>query len=145
MKLVHPDAMDVLLKYGKDYSPVYWRTPPPEPKPRSCFLNAWILSNSNNYSYVYVEGIAMGPVVPPMLHAWNTMRLRSTRAVDWTHYPITRWSRYLGIPLTKEEYAKLSRSSPLKGGIQLLFHKDHFTEKVRDTLIEILENRTRRR
>lgn len=56
---------------------------------------------------VYVEGLTVGFMAIPMLHAWNSYGLIDTRAVDWTMYVGCEWNRYIGIPFTEEEYAEL--------------------------------------
>jgi hypothetical protein len=53
---------------------------------------------------VYVEGVVIGVLAQPMLHAWNAAGLSSTTARDWTQYLGSQWSRYIGIPVTQKEY-----------------------------------------
>lgn len=154
---IHPDAFEILHKYGKDYRPRRWAKPPPfgEPKRAACFLNATILAHVDR-SYCekqklrrppmeYVEGVAMGVYVRPMLHAWNGIGLHSREAIDWTHYAACRWTRYIGIPFTHEEHAELRALTPLGRSVHLMMHKKYFTPAARDRMIEILEARKQKR
>jgi hypothetical protein len=89
----------------------------------------------------YVEGIAVGVYVRPMLHAWNSVGLNSRCAIDWTHFAACPWSRYLGIALTEEENAELRSLTMLGKSVHLIMHRDYFTPEAKKRLIEILENR----
>jgi hypothetical protein len=148
---IHPAALDLLLRYGRDYVPYEWSTFPPEPQPRQCFGNTWILAHLATEDPVawsidplprlYVEGIAYASVGRPMLHAWNTHSVDSHVAIDWTNYCLSRWSRYLGIPLSLQETLELclmKRTRPdLIGSI---LHKEYLTDRMLDRLISILES-----
>lgn len=147
---VHPAALTLLLEYGVDYSPYEWESMPFEPKPNHCFSNAWVLAHiaaegSQTWQTIpspnlYVEGLAYGSVVRPMLHAWNTEGFDSHVAIDWTHYSVCPWSRYLGISLTLDEYWSICRLKYLDMGCSIL-HKEHLTDQMLDRLVSILETR----
>jgi hypothetical protein len=147
---IHPAALELFLKYGVDYAPYEWTTVPYDPKPSRCFENAWVLAriamgNNRTWSAIpipilYVEGLAYGSVVRPMLHAWNTQAFDSCTAIDWTHYSVCQWSRYLGIPLTLDEYFSVCRLKNLDVGCSI-FHKDHLTDQMINRLVTILEVR----
>ncbi|HUX35988.1 MAG TPA: hypothetical protein VMV71_03070 [Candidatus Paceibacterota bacterium] len=151
MNDIHPEAFEVITKYGKDYTPLIWDRALPEPDDGCCFGNAWQLADSirkkpgqerdAHEPSVYVEGIAFGSVVRPMLHAWNAHSLNGEIAIDWTHYTVCRWSRYLGIPITLEEHAELRHLTPLGKNVNLLFHKKYFTPQAKIRLVSILEER----
>ncbi len=144
LKQIPTDAFDLLVRYGTDYSPQQFTAAPPEPLENRCFENSWLLSRprkraDNGSPLVYVEGIVVGSIVRPMLHAWNARGLQEPIAIDWTHYPVCRWSRYIGIPLSYPEYSRLCRRPDGKFGP--LFHKDHFCDRVRTELVTILDAR----
>jgi hypothetical protein len=142
---IHPHALELLLEYGHDYKPSIWRTRPPDdlqPKPGRCFRNTYLLMCAQNLRQerlweagstisrppsVYVEGLVVGAIVPPMLHAWNARGLNGVRAVDWSHYAACHWSRYLGIPFTAEEQKQLSMAAGLYPKFLPFFHKKHFS------------------
>ncbi|KKW43934.1 MAG: hypothetical protein UY97_C0001G0040 [Parcubacteria group bacterium GW2011_GWB1_57_6] len=147
---VHPAGLRLLLEYGVDYVPYEWTTVPFEPRPRHCFENAWLLAhlameNDRVWAAIpppilYVEGLAYGSIVRPMLHAWNTQGFGSRTAVDWTHYSVCPWSRYLGIPFTLDEYWSICRLRNLEEGCAI-FHKDHLTERMIDRIASIIDAR----
>jgi len=157
LQKVHHRAFGLIARYGVDYIPRVRRGRPPygEPRPRACFLNARLLlemvsreqGRAREGSWkkkippmVYVEGITQGPLVWPMLHAWNTFGLDGTIAFDWTFYSGARWTRYIGVPFTKEEY---DRACAACGGdlkAVSLFDKRHFL-RVEGYLNEVLEKR----
>lgn len=148
---IHPEAMEIILKYGKDYAPYIWQKTLPEPKRGWCFDNAWILVETDKNRrkrekrkepLVYVEGIAFGLRVKPMLHAWNALGLDGEIAYDWSIYAISHWTRYLGIPFTAEEHKKLHSLTPLGKKVHLIFHKKYFNAQAKARLISILEKRS---
>jgi hypothetical protein len=121
---VHPDSFAFLLRYGTEFTErSRWEKPPSwgEPARKRCFGNSALLMRSHaNYlakhpgvarvrehAFVYVEGIAYGPVVNPMAHAWNATGLRSNKAIDWTFYAVNNRTTYLGLKLTSDEYEEL--------------------------------------
>ena len=91
----------------------------------------------------YVEGIAFGPVLKPMLHCWNGKGF-SKVGVDWSFYATTMWNRYFGVPFTPEEYKRLMyKVDPKNPKVMPLFRKDCF-ELIEDELKEVLRRpRTR--
>ncbi len=115
---IHPRAFDLLAKYGQDYHPHVWKRPLDSSLDRKCYINSWAMVE-NDYRHrnrhtskvvepiVYVEGVAFGVRVYPMLHGWNARNLASRRAYDTTHHAVCRWTRYLGIPFTRDEYRKI--------------------------------------
>lgn len=154
---IHYRAFDLIAEHGLDYRPYIWRSRPPwgEPTPTACFYNAYWLAEVNRYQreqlkqegkirerplMVYVEGIALGVLVMPMLHAWNAWGLEGTIAYDWTFYSGTKWTRYLGIPLTLEEYKKATGLCRVRPKIHLLMKKKHFP-KVESYLEDLLAAR----
>jgi hypothetical protein len=101
-----PRAFKFLSKYGTDYRPYRWPKWPDfgfgDPEYGMCFSNSWKLMAVYNGAYaspsvethprakkggraLYVEGLCMGAVSLPMLHAWNAIGLKSRIAFDWTH------------------------------------------------------------
>jgi hypothetical protein len=148
---IHPDVFEFLFTYGRDYTPQVWGTPPKgDPMKGACFINARVLTKidvagvngatDQNEPIVYVEGVAFGSVVRPMLHAWNTHGLQGAAAVDWTHYPVCEWSRYFGIPFTASEVEDICRMRQ-PGWVGPLFHRSSFTTRMRDRMTEILQER----
>jgi len=152
---VHPRALRLIADHGIDYRPFSWRKFRPEtkevqPRSRGCFLNAHYMmrisreARAPRWQWVYVEGIALGPLVFPMLHAWNAVGVGGSVARDWTFYSGTRWTRYLGIPLTAEEHEKCRHlAHPRKPMFHLLLDKPHFP-KVESYLKELLAERAER-
>ena len=151
---IHPRAWSILLAYGKDYRPYCWRGISPhldaiQPEAGKCCDNTLKLlamckdSNGSRNIATYVEGVAMGPLVRPMLHAWNGKGF-SREAVDWTFYGSTRWTRYFGIPFTLNEYRRLvTAASPRHQYVRLIFRKDCF-DQVEEELHKVLKRpRTR--
>lgn len=146
LRSFHPDAFKLLAEYGQDFKPQGWVKPPPMGEPRStgCFVNSWqfmqahnkwreqqpLKARRNTKKMVYVEGIAYGAAVSPMLHAWNALGLRDKWCIDWSHYAACNWTRYFGIPLTSEEYHKaLDLVHPRKQYILLLLKRPHFPRR----------------
>ena len=148
---VHPDAFDILVEYGQDYTPLAFRKPPVwgEPEVGKCYRNAWELTLGlnmhldkhprvkNRARYVYVEGIAMGPVVYPMAHAWVARGYGGMEALDWTLYATTKWVRYLGIPFMENEFIELANLTN-RGNV---FEKRYFKARAKKRLVEMLEAR----
>lgn len=150
---VHPRAWDVILKYGRDYTPVsLWKRgiqhDEHQPKSRSCFLNTYeqmkfAHETQSTSKITYVEGFALGPSVDPMLHAWNGVGF-SKRALDWTFYATAHWNCYFGVPFTLAEYNKIIASvNPDRPMIKMLFRKDKF-EGVEDCIHEVLQKSRKR-
>ena len=148
-KRIHPLAFRLLEKFGTIYRPKLWNRPPSfgEPVLKSCSLNSSRLMLSHNSveginsPLVYVEGITLGVLLPPILHAWNAKGLNSEEAIDWTFYTASRWNVYLGIALTEEEYMTLQQIlRPRKPVSILLLHKKSFP-KIENELVKILNSR----
>ncbi|OGC85157.1 hypothetical protein A3F55_01915 [Candidatus Adlerbacteria bacterium RIFCSPHIGHO2_12_FULL_53_18] len=146
---IHPHAFAFLVRYGKNYAPIIMGAPPSwgEPGWATCYYNSLLLMTAVNKKrrrrpLVYVEGIVMGALAHPMLHAWNAYSLEGRQALDWTHYFGSRWSRYLGIPFTEGEYERLRKDiAPKKKDLVLsLYSKKNFP-KVEEMLLNILETR----
>lgn len=148
---IHPRAWDILLKYGKHYTPQSWGRSKPwdwesQPVPHACFLNSFILLFKTRRAQpksraTYVEGFCTGPLVEPMLHAWNGVGFAG-RAVDWTFYAHTMFNRYFGVPFTLEEYMFIN-DNDAHFTIRMMFRRDNF-EKVESRLLEVLQKpRTR--
>ena len=158
LKYVHDiprEALEFLSAYGQDYEPFYWHSPPGmEPKFAQCFKNAAFLLHSSNKSATedervpqlsYVEGIVSGCIVNPMLHAWNTKELESTKAFDWSHYAVSQWSRYFGFPLSYQDYQRVSRHLYARNdGTFPMFHKNFFP-KTQKILLQIAEEREKQK
>jgi hypothetical protein len=148
---VHPDAFDILAKYGTDYTPRLFKKPAPfgEPAVGECYMNSLKLMVRCNRildrhprikkrtRFVYVEGIAVGPIVNPMAHGWCARGLNGRKAIDWTLYATSKWTRYLGIPFTLDELTELAKLT----GRGNIFEKRCLNRKAKKRLIEILEAR----
>lgn len=154
LEQIHPDVFRLLARHGTFYKPVRLDSPPKtEPEPGKCFHNARKLVFSRDKHtrkrkgqrmlrpLLYVEGVAFGPIAAPMHHAWNTTRIESRKAIDWTFYATSPWVRYLGIPLTAEEYRELRTVSPPRRKNFPIFQKGAFNLKVRVKLLEIISRR----
>jgi hypothetical protein len=91
-----------------------------------------------------VEGVAVGSLVRPMIHAWATPTEASPDfglAIDWTFFSSSQWNKYFGIPFTHDEYRRLTKfAHPDINCSFLLLTKDNFP-LVKSCLIEILSNR----
>jgi len=99
--------------------------PDAQPTFGACYGNAWALMR--NTDVAYVEGIAVGALVRPMLHAWNCATLDSCRAVDWSHYAGSHWTRYIGVAFTRSEYDELLAATSHGGATIIgLFHVRYF-------------------
>lgn len=121
---VHPDSFAFLLRHGTEFTEKNrWEKPPTwgEPARKRCFGNSAILmraharflavhpyvGRASEELFVYVEGIAFGPTIEPMAHAWNATGLKSKKAVDWTFYAYNNRATYFGLMLTNDEYEEL--------------------------------------
>lgn len=154
---ISPDAFDLLVKYGVEYTSKAWREAPGfgEPIPGRCHANSWELMDMINQEIqdqkleppeteraTYVEGITFGPHTNPMLHAWNAKGLTRKNAIDWTFYSVCQWLHYYGIPLTQSERETAQRlvcpNHPKT--ITLLLEKRRFP-KIKSFLIDVLEKR----
>jgi hypothetical protein len=153
---VHPRAWEIILKHGKDYRPISWRRSTPQnlddnlqPIAGVCYRNAIkfiynVRALDPKTRAVYVEGFAMGPLVYPMLHAWNGKGFSGT-AADFSFYAVTMLTRYFGIPFTLEEYKHIVGVPPDSDEIttSLLFHRKKF-ERFEEQILEVLKKpRTR--
>lgn len=165
LKNVHPRTWRYLELYGIEYKPCTWPSPPPmgEPLRKQCFLNAMVLTYKHNNVAApkgrrprtkthrargrqrlhNVQGIAVGPLVWPMLHGWNAWGSGKGIAIDWTFYAVNKWTRYVGIPLTYEETIEISRLKGHKTHLISIFSKDSFTLDVRLKLTQIMLRRKR--
>lgn len=160
----HPRAFIFLADHGTDYRPFAWKKMPEfglgDPLTGECFGNSWRLmaaynkSRSNaaakNYPKwlargraVYVEGICAGSAASPMLHAWNAFESTSKIAFDWTHAAASRWSRYLGFPVSEFEYEAISQL--VHGDIKkfVSIFDDSMFEIVEPLLLSIVEKRSK--
>lgn len=156
---IHPRAWPLLLQYGKDYRPriELWKKHQPQtwtrqPVQSACHNNAYTMMHlmrdgklKGQDKTTYVEGVAISPIVNPILHAWNGYGF-SRRGFDWTLYTRTNWIRYFGIPFTFEEYLEIRKGlEPERAQkIRLIFKRDDF-ERLEDKLLEVLERRPRTR
>lgn len=167
---LHPDTFTFLLRWGTIYKRGRaWLAPPRlEPERGQCRTNAWRRMCAENYLarkkknlslalkrqlYAYVEGIAYGPLVYPMGHAWNAWGVHDRKTDDWTFYAINNRVFYLGIPLTHKEYEELSltlwpyqrgqRRREIPRAFNLFGRKTFGKIKVRVKLVEILRRRKR--
>ncbi|MDB5194951.1 MAG: hypothetical protein JWO84_135 [Parcubacteria group bacterium] len=133
---IHPAALDLLVEFGVDYYPRPWKKSKPQewklqPTNGGCAADAQLMLRIHNKGsskpLMYIEGLAVGPDVPPMLHAWNTRGLLSRKAYDWNHYSSAQWSRYLGIAFRAEELEHLQRLiDPNPRTCPLLFANTHY-------------------
>lgn len=148
---VHPRAWDIILQHGKHYTPRSWRDSKPwewkrQPLSRSCFFNAlemiYIVREQEPKSRAtYVEGFCMGPLVHPMLHAWNGVGFAGI-CCDWSFYASSMFTRYFGVPFTFEEYQHINQNGK-DFSARLMFRRDQF-EKVEERVLEVLQKpRTR--
>lgn len=162
---VHPNAWRYLEMYGVEYKPFAWPERPPmgEPQRKKCFRNAMILSYVHNdigqekgriprtkmgrargrHVLYNVQGIALGPLVNPMLHGWNAWGKGRTVAIDWTFYSVNKWTRYIGIPLTYGETLEISRIKGHDVRLISIFDKTSFDLKVRVALTCVMHRRKR--
>jgi len=133
-----PEAMRFIVEHGREFTPIVPRTrPDEEPETGECFRNAWFLAVRKPDEVCYVEGLAMGPLAYPMLHAWNTFGPNDHRAIDWTFYATTEWTRYFGIALTVHEYQQLCQALGESEEFKI-FYKRNFGIKTRFHLRRIL-------
>lgn len=142
MNTIHPAAFKLLATYGVYYMPFTLTKALPEPERNRCFANSRVLALTNAH-LCYVEGIVIGVLVCPMLHAWNAGGRNGTIAVDWTQYSICRWSRYLGIPLTLDEHSRVRRAARIGTRSAPIFNRKFFTPRVERVLLSILKKRRR--
>ncbi|MES2994726.1 MAG: hypothetical protein V4681_01675 [Patescibacteria group bacterium] len=151
MTQFHPDAFPLLLKHGVDYEPYvfddYMYREKIQPWAGKCFANSWFIVDNHarmkgpeDRSLTYVEGFLMGVLALPMLHAWNGLDGERPVAWDWSHYATTGWSRYFGIPFTKEEYDFIMQTAYGEPMIHSLFDRKNF-ERHRAPLLEVLSRR----
>lgn len=154
---MHPDSFRFLQRWGTEYKSHKWHKPPAwgEPKPKGCYRNARVLMRSSAKSHkkrpnsshskvkiAYVEGVACGPLVDPMQHAWNAIGVEGKKAFDWTFYAANHITRYIGIPLSKEEYESICQLiSPKVVGINLFNKKIFGRIQVRVRLMQIILDR----
>lgn len=146
----HPDALRFLARHGRDYKPSDWKHRTPQeselqPQSEQCLINSVLLAKlmeqRPDIKPLIVEGLSVGPRVPPIDHVWLTKSLTSTLATDWTLYAVSKWTRYLGFPLTQEECDRCYRLiTPSGTTAHLLFDLEYFPI-VRETLEEIAANR----
>lgn len=154
---IHPRALRLLAEFGSNQSAFSWERSDPynntrQPVPKGCFLNACIFLNgardtgSGKTPLVYVEGIAFGPLIEPMLHAWNANGVTGRIAYDWTLYARARFTRYIGIPFTEDEYwealRRISTVSP--DALMILFSQENFPH-IENYIRSILAKRKKRR
>ncbi len=141
MKELHPEMLRIIIRYGKDYAPRVWEKRLPNPKKGRCFYNSCRLAEfSKSWDgepYVYVEGVVFGALIRPMPHAWNAENRGDSIAHDWTHYTHCRWSRYLGIPFTLDEYKSFFPDGPGRS----IFHRGNFSVENKNKILSILEKR----
>ncbi len=162
---VHSNAWRYLEMYGIEYKPFAWPGRPDmgEPRRKKCFQNAMVLAYIHNdvgkekgrkphakvgrargrHTLYNVQGIALGPLVTPMLHGWNAWGKGKAEAIDWTFYSANQWTRYIGIPLTYEETVEISRTKGRNVRLISIFDKNMFDLKVRLALTRVLHRRKR--
>lgn len=147
---IHPDAFELITAYGVDYVPQVFGSDtydsPHQPRIGGCFRNAHLVMHAftthepeAESPMAYVEGLALGPNVPLMLHAWNT-RAGSSTAYDWTLYATVQWTRYLGVPFTRAEYEQLRDKAFPDDYTVSFFRRERFLQ-FKPHLLELLENR----
>ncbi len=163
---VHPDAFVFLAAHGIDYRPYAWKKWPDfgleGPENAECFKNSWRLMYTFHSAFqdpdiratpgvmrrapaLYVEGICMGAVTSPMLHAWNALGHSKPIAFDWTHAAAARWDRYLGFPVSHDEYeTAMNIASPGQARYISLFCRTTFP-KVRAYLESLAITRDEQR
>lgn len=90
----------------------------------------------------YVEGIAVGPIVDPMLHAWNFFH-DGRGMMDWTFYAGAHWTYYLGVAVSYEEYRALCACVYPGCQVMSIFSADTYSIKIRIALWKILQRRKR--
>ncbi len=154
------DALRFVLRHGKKYRGVYSPDPMPDPVPKHCSQNSYHLARSvrkrklkhknpsrkeTQACFSYVEGLALGPYVCPMAHAWNAQSLKGSQALDWTFHALSYRTLYLGVALTLEEYEQIcnSRAPSNRQRNFLLFHKDNFNLRIKLELRKVLAKRKR--
>ncbi len=158
---IHPDAITLLRRWGKEYDPFHWGAPPDlgEPTPEACSLNAAVLCKlddkrwrkyknasliASRHQLVYVEGVAFGPGMYAILHAWNACGLGSKKeAFDWTFYAYNHRIIYFGVAMAYEEHQQICRMLGHNTRACLFFHRDWFNIKIKVALTKILQARKR--
>lgn len=148
LELIHPAAFRLIARYGVDYVPVLMEhafANPLQPIIGRCFWNATLLSLSWNEhrreegTMLYVEGIAAGVHVPPMLHAWNALG-ETKEALDWSYYASAPWTRYIGVPFTPEEHEEIREAAGVEAPVLSMFGRTNF-QKVRPHVQRVLKRR----
>ncbi len=150
---VHPKAWEIILQYGRDYRPIKkahsgFAQDERQPAQTYCFLNSYELmvfvkTHMPTSTISYVEGFVMGPLVYPMLHAWNGKGFTG-RALDWTFYASAPFSRYFGVPFTSEEYEFIRGKDRIqRWKIGMLFRADNF-ERYEPAIREVLQRPRKR-
>ncbi len=147
---IHPDALRFLAQYGLDYSPYDWKDAAPQewelqPESQRCIENSFLFLQRTRLktgnTLCMVEGITLSPCVPCMDHMWIARDVTSTTAIDWSIYAVSKWTRYLGFPLTLNEYNECCRLiTPDRFAGHLLFENIYFPI-VQKRLEEIAMNR----
>ncbi len=158
---IHPEAFRFLRRWGRIYQNHEWKKPPlwGEPVRKKCFLNSASLAERQRRHFkkrknlvrsvrhlrqlVYVEGVVYGPLVNPMLHAWNVQGINGRVAIDWTFYAFNHVVRYFGIPFSIEEHQRLCKVSSRNTKAMTFFHRKYFTPRMRTEMIKILLARKR--
>lgn len=157
---LHPDAFGFLSRFGTEYKKSHrWESPPSfgEPLRKGCYKNAArLMYGTENYrkkyknislasakrAFVYVEGIAHGPLVHPMQHGWNAVGVRGKTAYDWTFYAVNHYTKYIGVPLSVDEFKKLCACISPKCMRLTLFHPKIFP-RIKLRLVQIIQARKR--
>ena len=152
---LHPRAIHLLLVYGKHYIPKRFNSPMPEPENDGCFRNSLQMMMSSHVNgndsekLFYVEGVAVGPLIRPMLHAWNSpvdRRWGINVAIDWTLFSFAHWNKYFGVALTFDEFNGMAKilhpESDELCSLPLLNRKNF--PLIEGRMIEVLEARNRK-
>jgi hypothetical protein len=150
MEQFHPDAIPLILEHGIDYTPTTFEEwtyrEKLQPLSGKCFFNSYFLMEESweraigdDPTLAYVEGVVMGAVVRPMLHAWNAIE-GTTVGWDWSHYATTGWSCYFGVPFTYTEHQYIMQTAYDEQDCRSLFDRENFEEH-RVPLMEVLARR----
>jgi len=142
---MHPNVFSLLVKYGRPYTPVRWLMSPEEFLgglfDKQCGRNASFFMNRSISPLVYVEGVVVGAMSYPLLHAWNSKSIMDSVAYDVSEYPVSHWCTYFGIPFRTEELAQAGELiTGQRRGRSMLFKKENFP-KVESYLEYILAKR----
>jgi hypothetical protein len=96
---------ELLLEHGRVYE---YRRAPWTPFPRQCYQSSYQRTTRRGSPWIYVEGVAINPVVPlPVEHAWISRESDPAGAFElaWDYDLQPHEGHYVGVPF-KSEYVR---------------------------------------